>query len=1058
MIITDNTADNIFSGIIVSMMGLFFLEFLISSIVLEGYFLSFYFWIDLLSIISILLDVHWFYDLIISVITGNGSANIVKSLGAVIKVSKSAKIGARAVRILRVLRIIRLIRISKLYKAREKFIEFKVNNEMTKRKESNFKNRKSYFLAFNKVERINSNNKIGYVKDSQKCQFAKDTNDSKKIPKFLQSNMTNAVPNVSSNKLKLIPINCNLDECKGRSAKYLKEVGSMKKISQSQLPHVKKKMMTNVIRTKMFVGSDENQIKYEGFNLEKTSKLPDLRMSGKQRTLKSNKSVVKSLGITEMIKDKEVSNIYPQLYSISKEVKNPIQNSQNKFIHSKKSNICIQTHSNGPKKSIHTSENQPKALKFSYENEDQGDLEGLIPEECKVGKKLAETTTKRVIILILSILIGIILFNTPFYIENISSMEYGLQIFNYFEQPYDTYFNITFNTYVENHLNTSTPIIFARVGDLIYGDFREGDKLRQYEQMIVSDECSGLRRNINMNKNKNDNITQDNKTININDDVNIDANDEFICTAIFDNRQSSRLSSILNIVKTIFICFILSGGIFFFNKDTTEMVLEPIESMIMKIKEISKNPLEAIQIIEKDEFAKVVSEQEENTKSSAVCSCVGYKTKQDKDNNMTTKSKKKRSQPLETVILEDTITKIGALLALGFGEAGCEIIAKNMQNNTNGNINPILPGKKVIAIYAFCDIRNFTDTTEILKEKVMIFVNEIAEIVHEITVEHCGSANKNIGDAFLLIWKIDEKFTEINEKGELSLKNCAAVNQICDMALVSLIRILAKVQKSHKLEKYRKISGLNKIMKNYQVKMGFGLHLGWSIEGAIGSSFKIDASYLSPHVNMASKLEEKTKDYGVQLIMSQDFVKYLSNSAMARTRVLDANPSEKSQGESISISQALYTVDLDLQSLKTEEIEMNDQLGNNNQIESMNSKENLINFLSNKRIEKYKKRIKRKMNYQDAINCKINVWKNFEETDEDFFMVRKKFKPEFYELYNKGFRFYLNGNWNEAKLFFEKAELSLGIPGYLNCLIDCMKEHNFMRPDQWRRISSDSGH
>ena len=50
--------------------------------------------------------------------------------------------------------------------------------------------------------------------------------------------------------------------------------------------------------------------------------------------------------------------------------------------------------------------------------------------------------------------------------------------------------------------------------------------------------------------------------------------------------------------------------------------------------------------------------------------------------------------------------------------------------------------------------------------------------------------------------------------------------------------------------------------------MGFGLHFGWGIEGAIGKSnkffvfliffkgseFKIDASYLSPNVNMAERL------------------------------------------------------------------------------------------------------------------------------------------------------------------------------------------------------------
>lgn len=47
-----------------------------------------------------------------------------------------------------------------------------------------------------------------------------------------------------------------------------------------------------------------------------------------------------------------------------------------------------------------------------------------------------------------------------------------------------------------------------------------------------------------------------------------------------------------------------------------------------------------------------------------------------------------------------------------------------------GDVNPMLPGSKIIAIFGFCDIRNFTDATEVLQEGVMLFVNEIGEIVH----------------------------------------------------------------------------------------------------------------------------------------------------------------------------------------------------------------------------------------------------------------------------------------------------------------------------------------
>jgi len=44
--------------------------------------------------------------------------------------------------------------------------------------------------------------------------------------------------------------------------------------------------------------------------------------------------------------------------------------------------------------------------------------------------------------------------------------------------------------------------------------------------------------------------------------------------------------------------------------------------------------------------------------------------------------------------------------------------------------------------------------------------------------------------------------------------------------------------------------------------LGFGLHAGWAIESAIGSSYKIDASYLSPNVKIAERLEGATKIYG----------------------------------------------------------------------------------------------------------------------------------------------------------------------------------------------------
>ena len=68
-------------------------------------------------------------------------------------------------------------------------------------------------------------------------------------------------------------------------------------------------------------------------------------------------------------------------------------------------------------------------------------------------------------------------------------------------------------------------------------------------------------------------------------------------------------------------------------------------------------------------------------------------------------------------MLESTIMKIGHLLALGFGEAGSKIIGDNVKQG--GDINPLLSGQMMLAIFGFCDIRNFTDSTEVLETNVM---------------------------------------------------------------------------------------------------------------------------------------------------------------------------------------------------------------------------------------------------------------------------------------------------------------------------------------------------
>jgi len=107
------------------------------------------------------------------------------------------------------------------------------------------------------------------------------------------------------------------------------------------------------------------------------------------------------------------------------------------------------------------------------------------------------------------------------------------------------------------------------------------------------------------------------------------------------------------------------------------------------------------------------------------------------------------------------------------------------------------------------------------------------------------------------------------------------VNSICELSIIAFIKVQADLKKTNRLEKYRYNQQLIARLKlnEFRVGLGMGLHLGWAIEGAIGSEYKIDASYLSPNVNMASKLEDFTKAYGVSILISDSLVNYISNEA-----------------------------------------------------------------------------------------------------------------------------------------------------------------------------------
>jgi class 3 adenylate cyclase len=284
----------------------------------------------------------------------------------------------------------------------------------------------------------------------------------------------------------------------------------------------------------------------------------------------------------------------------------------------------------------------------------------------------------------------------------------------------------------------------------------------------------------------------------------------------------------------------------------------------------------------------------------------------------------------ETHVVQLAIEKITALLRIGFGVAGAEIISSNMSVEGNGSacLNPMIPGKRVYALFGFCDIHSFDRVTEILEDEIMTFINNVARIVHDQVTRWGGTCNKNLGNSFLMVWRIgdedalldyrkvgrsrsserrnsrnsdksddsgDRRISQIKAgmknggtRAEMDLSRIPGLDIVSDKALIGFLKVIIEINRDVQLLAYRKDERLSKGSdEEFAVRMGFGLHAGWAIEGAVGSLQKVDATYLSPHVNMAARMEVATRQFGVSLLMTRSFHKLLSEPAQKQCRKID---------------------------------------------------------------------------------------------------------------------------------------------------------------------------
>lgn len=524
---------------------------------------------------------------------------------------------------------------------------------------------------------------------------------------------------------------------------------------------------------------------------------------------------------------------------------------------------------------------------------------------------------------------------------------------------------------------------------------------------------------------------------------------KFVFMFVFDRRKGSAMEAALNTGRTFFICMLLGVGAMTFSKDANKLVLAPIERMIAKLDKIRASPLAAMSLGEDI----VNREQTEALRYQSLLSMRGSTDSEANPsitdelvlNAIKPKSLKDRLQffwdscwikltcgcyrpqapslndPMETIVLEKTIVKIGSLLALGFGEAGAEIIGQNMGGRPGAELNCMIPGKRVDAIFGYCNIRNFAATTDVLEDEIMVFVNRIVDIVHSIVTEFYGSPNQNVGGAFLLVWCLS---------GHPSPKR----SRLADCAAVSFMQIIAKTSKSAVLARYRSNARLVKRLPGYRVRMGFGLHTGWAIEGAIGSNFKIDASYIGPHVCMASRLEGLTNVYGSSVIISDHLVQLMSPEFAKLCRPIDCVLIHRVSGVALPDWEPirLYNVDLDEFALEAE----SDTSAGRNKYETHRDHLKERNRRRQHRVERWAD----DYNMSDMIS-----------RDHDIMKMRDKYSEEFFDKFSSAFTNYQNGNWEEAARQLEQTRFfNIIEDGPSSALLSFMKTCGGQAPTDWR--------
>jgi adenylate cyclase len=149
----------------------------------------------------------------------------------------------------------------------------------------------------------------------------------------------------------------------------------------------------------------------------------------------------------------------------------------------------------------------------------------------------------------------------------------------------------------------------------------------------------------------------------------------------------------------------------------------------------------------------------------------------------------------------------------------------------------------------FSDLRGFTSISEKYDaEQLTSLVNRFLTPMTEVTLKYDGTVDKYMGDAMMAFWNApldDGDHPRHAALAALELRGCLSP-----------------------LNDELKREATERGIEFTPLKIGIGLNTGEACVGNMGSELRFDYSALGDEVNLASRLEGMSKQYGVDIVMS----------------------------------------------------------------------------------------------------------------------------------------------------------------------------------------------